>query len=97
MSYFSLESTSTDNIQHVRKSVIPYKDVSVGLMKDSALMGNFPIPPFNVAWKLANINMISSSTIPFDDTWTMPSELELDSFSDKMPLSPFELAYVAIQ
>ena len=57
--YFSSDPTSTDIIQHVRKTVIPYKDVGVGLVKDSALMGTFSIPPPNILRTIANINMIS--------------------------------------
>ena len=41
--------------------------------------------------------MISLSTIPFDDPWIAPSESEMDSFNGEMPLSPFEMAYVAVQ
>jgi len=37
--------------------------------------------------------MISSNTIDFDDPWIVPSESEVDSFGDAMPLSPYEIAY----
>ena len=74
LSYFASDPTSTDSIQHVGKTVIPYEDVGVGLIKDSALMGNFAMPPPNVPRIISNINMITSSTIPFDDTWNVPLE-----------------------
>ena len=48
LSYFASDPTSTDSIQHVGKTVIPYEDVWGGLVKDSALMGTFSIPPPNV-------------------------------------------------
>lgn len=41
--------------------------------------------------------MISSDTIFYDDPWIVPSESEIDSFGDVMPLSPYEIAYEALQ
>ena len=41
--------------------------------------------------------MITSNTMPFDDTWNVPLESELDSYGGEMLLSPFESAYVAVQ
>ena len=96
-SYYSSNLASTNSIQHVRKSTISYEDIGVGLIKDSALMGKFSMPPPNILHTISNINMITSSTIPFDDPWIVPSESEMDSFNDVMPLSPFEIAYQAIQ
>ena len=55
------------------------------------------MPPPNVPRTIANINMISSRTIPFDDPWIVPSESEMDSFNGDMPLSPFEIAYTMVQ
>ena len=77
--------------------VIPYEYVGVGLMKDSNLIGTFIIAPPSVLRKIYNINMISSITIPFYDTWVVPSESKLDSYNGEIPLSPFEYAYVAVQ
>ena len=45
LSYYSSDPASTDSIQHIGKSTIPYKDVGVGLIKDSTLLGNFSLPP----------------------------------------------------
>ena len=72
---------------------IPYKDVGVGLIKDSGLLGTFSFPPPNVSPPIANIHMISSNTVTFDDPWIVPSDSELDSFDGAMPFSPFEIAY----
>ena len=97
LSYYSSDLAYTDSIQHIGKSTIPYKDVGVGLIKDSTLLGTFSLPPPNVQTPIANINMITSSTISFYDPWIVPSESELDSFEGPMPLSPFELAYQQVQ
>ena len=48
LSYFTSNPTSTNSIQHVKKMVIPHKDVGVGLVKDSSLMGTFAIPSPNL-------------------------------------------------
>ena len=94
--YFSSDLASTETIHHVFKMAIPYKDVGVGLIKDSGLLGNFSFPPPNVLPPIANIHMISSNTITFDDPWIIPYNSELDSFDGAMPLSPFEISYQAV-
>ena len=45
----------------------------------------------------ASIHMITSDTIVYDDPWIVPSESEIDSFGDAMPLSPYEISYEAMQ
>ena len=35
LTYFSFDPASYESIQHVGKTTIPYKDVGVGLIKDS--------------------------------------------------------------
>ena len=97
LTYFSSDPASTETIQHVGKTAIPYKDVGVGLIKDFGLLGTFSFPPPNVSPLTATIHMISSDTVMFHDPWIIPSESELDSIDGMMPLSPFELAYQAIQ
>ena len=57
---------------------IPYKDVAVGLIKDSGLLGTFSFPPPNVSPSIANIHMISSNTATFDDPWIIPSDSQVD-------------------
>ena len=76
---------------------IPYKDVGVGLVKDAGLLGTFPFPPINASSSFATIHMISSDTNVYDDPWIVPSESEIDSFGDVMPLSPYEIAYEVVQ
>ena len=93
LTYFSSDPSSFDNIQHVGKTTIPYKDVGVGLIKDFDLLGTFSFPPPNVSPFIATIHMISSNTVTFDDPWTVPSDSEVDSFDGAMPLSPFEISY----
>ena len=40
--------------------------------------------------------MITLDTITYDDPWIVPSESEIDSFGNAMPLSPYEHAYEAV-
>lgn len=67
LGYFSSNPASSESIQHVGKTTIPYKDVGVGLIKDSGLLGTFSFTPPNVSPPTATIHMISSKTIAFDD------------------------------
>jgi len=97
LEYFSSDPASSETIQHVGKTTIPYKDVGVGLVKDAGLLGTFPFPPINADSSFAYIHMITSETMIYDDPWIIPSESEIDSFGDAMPLSPYELAYEALQ
>ena len=97
LAYFSSDPTSSESIQHVGKMTIPYKDVGVGLVKDVGLLGTFPFPPINASYSFATIHMITSNNIVYDDPWIIPSESEIDSFGDVMPLSPYEIAYEAMQ
>ena len=60
-------------------------------------MGTFSIPPPHIPQIIANINMITSSKIPFDDPWNMPSESDLDYYGNEMPLIPYESTYVVVQ
>lgn len=97
LAYFSSDPASSESIQHVGKTTIPYKDVGIGLVKDVGLLGTFPFPPINVVSSFASIHMITSDTIIYDDPWIVPSKSEIDSFGDAMPLSPYEIAYEAVQ
>ena len=97
LSYYSSDPASTDSIQHIGKLTSHYKDVRVGLLKDLDLLGTFSLPTPNVQLPIANINMITSSTMSFDDPWIVPPESDFDSFNGPMPLSPFELAYQNVQ
>lgn len=67
------------------------------MIKDSGLLGTFSFPPPNVSPSIANIHMISSNTVTFDDPQIVPSDSEVDSFHGAMPMSPFEIAYQALQ
>ena len=96
LAYFASNPASLESIQHVGKTTIPYRDVGVGLVKDSGLLGTFPLPPLHEVSSFASIHMITSSTIARDDPWIIPSESELDSFGTSMPLSPYEQAYEAL-
>eukprot|EP00253_Pinus_taeda_P003762 PITA_03762 len=80
LAYFASDPASSESIQHVGKTTIPYRDVGVGLVKDSGLLGTFPFPPINASSSFASIHMITSDTIIHDDPWIVPSESEIDSF-----------------
>jgi hypothetical protein len=95
-------NTHVGNLPFIAKTPPGYENVGVSLLKDSSLMGTFPIPlppdlpcPF-----IASINMIS--TIPRElpvssDPCIVPDPRDHVRFSDVMPLSPVESAYQAIQ
>jgi hypothetical protein len=64
-------------------------------------MGTFPIPPPNIPPPFfTSINMISTTvgeTPESYDPWIVPSYDDCLHYGDRMPLSPTELAYQAIQ
>jgi hypothetical protein len=98
---FFNSNTRTGNVPFIAKTPPGYENVSVGLLKDSSLMGTFPIPPSNVPHSsVASINMIS--TLPHElpvshDPWIVPDPGYHLRFGDEMSLSPVESAYQAIQ
>ena len=86
LSFFT--SSSENNVPYVEKIPSPFESVGLGLFKDPALMGIFPLPPPNTI----QVNMISQS----DDPWIVSLLEKVDSFGDLMPLSPVELNYCEI-
>jgi hypothetical protein len=78
-----------------------YENIGVGLLKDSTLMGMFPIPPPDVPPPLvASINMISTlvrQTHPSSNPWIIPELGDYIHYGDQMPLSLVESTYHAIQ
>jgi hypothetical protein len=91
----------TRNIPFISKTPPDYENVRVGLLKDSTLMGTFPIlppdipPPF-----VTSINMIStfvSKTHKSYNPWIVLSSGDYLRYNNRMPLSPIELTYQAIQ
>jgi hypothetical protein len=98
---FFNSDTRTGNVPFIAKTPPGYENVSVGLLKDSSLMGTFPIPPPDVPRPyVASINMIS--TLPHklpasNDPWIVLDPGDHTRFSDEMSLSPVEFAYQAIQ
>jgi hypothetical protein len=63
----------TNNVPFIAKPPPGYEKVGVGLLKDTSLMGTFPIPPPDVPHPFfASINMISTSvhrTLVSYDPW----------------------------
>jgi hypothetical protein len=99
---FFNSDTRTGNVSFISKTPLGYENVGVGLLKDSSLMGTFPIPPPPdiPCPSVASINMIS--VVPHElpmssDPWIVPDPGDHTRFGDVMSLSPVESAYHAIQ
>jgi hypothetical protein len=61
LAFFNSDS-HTSNVPFISKTPPSYENVSVGLLKDSTLMGTFPIPPPDIPPPfVASINMISTT------------------------------------
>jgi hypothetical protein len=91
----------TGNVPFITKTPLSYANVNVGLLKDSSLMGTFPIPPPNVPRSsIASINMISTSIhgiLTSHDPWIVPDPGDHLRYDDEMSLSTIECTYQAIQ
>jgi hypothetical protein len=99
---FFNSDTRTGNVPFIVKTPPGYENVGVGLLKDSSLMGTFPIPPPPdiLRSSVASINMISvvPHEIPVSfDPCIVPDPRDHPRFGDVMLLSPIESAYHAIQ
>jgi hypothetical protein len=98
---FFNSDTHTGNIPFITKTPPGYENVSVGLIKDSSLMGTFPIPPPDVPRSfVASINMISTSIhelLASHDPWIVPDPGDHLRYDDEMSLSLVEFSYQAIQ
>jgi hypothetical protein len=91
----------TDNVYFIAKPPLGYENVGVGLLKDSSLMGTFPIPPPDVPHLfVASINMTSTSVhkTPMSyDPWIVPNLDDHLCYGDQIPLSLVESTYQSIQ
>jgi hypothetical protein len=98
---FFISDTCTGNVPFITKTPPGYENIGVGLLKDSSLMGTFPIPSPDVPRSsIASINMISTSIheLPAShDPWIVPNPGDHLRYSDEMLLSPVESAYQSIQ
>jgi hypothetical protein len=99
---FFNSDTRTGNVPFIAKTPPGYENVGVSLLKDSSLMGTFPIPPPPDILRpsVASINMIS--VVPHElsmsfDPWIVPDPRYHSRFGDVLPLSPIESAYHTIQ
>jgi hypothetical protein len=54
-----LNNYTVNNIPFLGKSDLKYKSVGVGLLKDSSLMGVFPLPPPDPQHEVSMLNMIT--------------------------------------
>jgi hypothetical protein len=101
LAFFNVD-TRTGNVSFIANTPPGYENVGVGILKDSSLMGTFPIPPPpdipNPS--VASINMIS--TVPRElpvsvDPWIVPDPGDHVRFDNVMLLTPIESDYQAIQ
>jgi hypothetical protein len=100
MTFFNSDSRSS-NVHFISKTTPGYENVGVGLLKYSTLMGTFLIPPPDIPPPfVALINMISTTvreTPESYDLWIVPNSSDYLHYGDKIPLSPVESTYQAIQ
>jgi hypothetical protein len=100
LSFFIYDSR-TSNVPFIEKTPLGYENVSVDLLKDSSLMGTFPIPPPDIPPPFfSSINMISTivgETPESYDPWIVPVLDNCLRYGDQIPLSLVELAYQTIQ
>jgi hypothetical protein len=101
LAFFNAD-THVGNVPFIANTPPGYENVGVGLLKDSSLMGTFPIPPPpNIPSPyVSSINMIS--TMPHElpvsaDPWIVPDAGDHVRFGNVMPLSLIESDYQAIQ
>jgi hypothetical protein len=98
---FFNSDTRTGNVPFIAKTPPSYESVGVGLLKDSSLMGTFPILPPDVPCSfVASINMISTSPheiLASHNPWIVLDPGDHLRYGDKMSLSSIESAYQAIQ
>jgi hypothetical protein len=98
---FFNSDTRTGNVPFIAKTPPSYENVGVGLLKDSSLMGTFPIPPPDVPCSsISCINMISivPHELPMShDPWIVPNPRDHLRFDNVMSLSLIESSYQAIQ
>ena len=92
----NLRGQHTNNVPFVEGSNISYESVGVGLLKDSSLMGTFPLPTLNPPPKVATVNTISTflpQSHESIDPWIVPSPIasSLPISQDPIPLSSSSL------
>jgi hypothetical protein len=83
---FFNSNSRTSNVPFIEKTPCGYENVSVGILKDSLLMGTFPIPPPNIPPPfVASINMPSTivgETPESYDPWIVPSSNDCLCYGD---------------
>lgn len=89
LAFCTADPNSTGNVPFVGKPTSSYKNLGFGFLKDSLLMGTFTLPPPNTPFIVSQVNMISSSTPKSYDPWILPTQSELITYNDEMPLSPW--------
>jgi hypothetical protein len=94
LTFFNYDS-HTSNVPFIAKTPPSYENVGMGLLKDSSLMGTFPIPPLDIPSPfVTSINMISTTVDEIHesyDPWIVPSSDNCLRYGDIIPLSQVEL------
>ena len=73
----NIHNHGANNVPFFKDSKLYYESVWVRLLKDSSLMGHFPITPSNTPQQVATIHVILSlehQSFEFDDPWVVPSQ-----------------------
>jgi hypothetical protein len=100
LAFFNFDS-HTRNVPFISKTPPGYENVSVGLLKDSTLMGTFPIPPLDIPPPFVIlINMISTNiheTLESYDPWIVPNSGDYLHYENQIPLSLVKSVYQSIQ
>jgi hypothetical protein len=61
LSYFNFDSR-IGSVPFIENTSSSYDNFGVGILKDSSLMGTFPLPPLDISPSIAKINIISTDT-----------------------------------
>jgi hypothetical protein len=89
LAFFNSDSC-TSNIPFISKTPPGYKNVGVGLLKDSTLMGTFLMPPPDILPPfVASINMISTfirETPVSHESWIVPDPSDYLLYGEQIPL-----------
>jgi len=93
-----LRTNSNTNVSFVEDSPRGYASVGVGILKDSSLLGAFPLSPLDIT-HIDIFNMIYSighSSSAYDP-WVIPDPSKVESFGASMSLLSAKLSYAMLQ
>lgn len=96
----NLRANDSTNVLFVGDSQGAYESVSVGMFKDSSLMGTFPFSLLDTSkgkTRVCIISSVTSGSLGFYDPWLVPSPIEVDSYGARMPLHAIDTHSLVIQ